>query len=96
MDDGPVQTALQPTGGTAVHLPPLKPCAINFFKNVIERFGDIPGWIVPPHLVQVTDVTDMVALSVLIDVIVEHFLAGDTFDIGKGLKDRAAISSTAA
>ena len=88
--------ASRPNGGTAVNRPPLKPCAINFFKNMIERFGDIPDWIVPPHLVQVTDITDVVALSVFINVIIEHFLAGDTLDESEGLEDRTAISSTAA
>ena len=63
---------------------------------MIERFGDIPDWIVPPHLVQVTDITDVVALSVFINVIIEHFLAGDTLDESEGLEDRTAISSTAA
>jgi len=49
---------------------------------------------VHPHLVQVTDVTDVISLSVLINVLIEHLLARDSFDESKGLYDGAAISPT--
>jgi hypothetical protein len=45
-----------------------------------------------PHLAQVADIADVIALSILIDVFELHFLAAQLGGPVKSLQDRAAIA----
>lgn len=48
------------------------------------------------HLIEVRDVTDVVAYPVVIDVLVDLFLAGKFFSNLESFPDRAGVVATAA
>jgi hypothetical protein len=52
----------------------------NFLKGSPEVFRNPPFWIVGFRLAEVRDVTDVIAFSILVDVLVVHLLSGNLSD----------------
>ena len=67
------------------------PAFYDFFNRVLETFRDVPSGKVFFHFPQVGIVTDMVSLTVFVNIHVLHFFAADAFGNRKGFQDRACI-----
>jgi hypothetical protein len=67
----------------------------NFLKDSLEIFRNPPFWIVGFRLAEVRDVTDVIALSILVDVFVIHLLSGNFSDQAERLENRNRILSAA-
>jgi hypothetical protein len=52
----------------------------NFLKNSPEVFRNVPFWIMGFDLAEVRDVTNVIALPILLDVLVICLLTGDVSD----------------
>src|SRR6185436_18532245 len=70
---------------------PRAPGSHRFLEDVVERLGEVPGRIVRPHLREVRDVADVVALAVLVDVVVLHRLTGEVLHPLERLENGAGI-----
>jgi hypothetical protein len=44
---------------------------MNFGKDIVQRFGDLPAWMMSSHFREITDIRDMVTLAISIDVVPE-------------------------
>lgn len=48
---------------------------MDFLKNTIKIFSDVPAWVMGLHLGEVADVADVIALAILVHVLPLHRLA---------------------
>ena len=71
-------------------------CGNNLFQNSIERASNTPIWIVRAEFGQVRDVTDVVALAVLVDILPVHLLATHPLEFGDGFEHGNAVLAAAA
>lgn len=58
--------------------------SVNFFKNIVQSFGDVPAGVVVTHFAQITNVANVVAGAVLIHVLPLHWLAAEVGYFFKG------------
>src|SRR4051794_29153645 len=88
---------VQARAATSRRLPrPPVPVLEHLSEDVVERLGYVPVRIVGPGLSQVADVADVVAFSVLVDVLPLHLVAAHGFGALERLQDRATVSAPAA
>ena len=67
----------------------------NLAKDFVKSNGDLPVGIVRFEFRQIGDVTDVVALAVLLDVFPVKFLPGHFLDFGNGLEHGDAVLAAA-
>ena len=69
---------------------------MNFGKDIVQRLGYVPTGIMRLHFGKITDVTDVVALAILVDVLPDHLLTRHLFDELERFKDRTTVATAAA
>src|SRR5256885_9525025 len=72
------------------------PRSVCFFKNIVERFRDVPAGIVASGFAQIADVTDMVALAILVHVFVFNRASAQILDVVEGFENRTTVLAPAA
>src|SRR5438105_4918557 len=97
---GPPPGEFRPNGWTKTIIS-FRPAACcpgdaDLLEDVTQAARDGPTRVMHLQLGQIADVADVVALAVLLHVLVDHLLAGDSFGEGECFQNRAAIRTAAA
>src|SRR4051812_9455507 len=81
-------------GATGVRA--VDPRAVDLLKDVVKTPGHRPLGVVPADLRQIRDITDVVALAVLLHVLPLHLAPRDGLGQRERLQDRAGVAAAAA
>ena len=69
---------------------------MNLGKDIVQRLGYVPTGIMRFHFGKITDVTNVIALAISVDVLPDHLLARHLFNELERFKDRTTVAAAAA